>query len=122
MNREARRKRDKAVRGQSKQKFTLLDLQKSFAIALEMVKESRGHLFNPHMKDKESGLELCTFCGQDRKTEEECDFERLTWIDRVQTILLNPDFFRESEAEAIYFQHGENYQDIRIPLLRAKDE
>lgn len=120
MNRAQRRVRDKKVKGQAKQKFTLLELQKAFAIAMEMVKESRGHLFNTHMKDEKSGLELCTFCGQDRNTKDECDYERLTWMDRVQTILLNPDFFRESEAEAVYLQHGEQYQEVKIPVEYTK--
>lgn len=121
LNRSQRRDRDKKVKGQAKQKFTLLDLQKAFSIALEMVKESRGHLFSPTMKHKDTGHPLCVFCGQQQDTKEECDFERLTWMDRVQTILLNPDFFRESEAEAIFFQHGDEYKDLSIPLLMAKD-
>jgi hypothetical protein len=122
VNRAQRRVRDKAVKGQAKQKFTLLDLQKAFAIALEMVKESRGHLFSNTMKHKDTGHELCVFCGKQRDTTDECDFERLTWMDRVQTILLNPEFFRESDAEALFFQHGDEYAELRIPLLRAKDE
>lgn len=113
MNRAQRRVRDKQVKGQAKQRFTLLELQKAFSISLEMKKASRGHLFDKNIK------EHCLFCGQDRSTTEECEYWFLTFLDRVQTILINPAFFSADDIEAVWFQHGDQYQDIQIPLVRS---
>lgn len=109
MNRASKRKAMKSIKGQAKQKFTLLELQKAISIALEMKKESRGHLFNVHTKER------CVFCGVGRRTKKECEWWLLTFIDRLQTILLNPDFFIGQDYQANYLQHGDEYQDIVIP-------
>lgn len=117
LNRAAKRKQMKAAKGQAKQKFTLLELQKAFSIALEMKQESRGHLFSKTLKRKEDGIELCVFCGTGRDTTEgECKYSLLTFVDRVQTILLNPTFFVGDDSQANYLQHGDEYEGIRIPV------
>lgn len=122
MNREQKRKRDKVVKGQAKQKFTLMELQKAFSVALEMKKESRGHLFSHTLKHKDTGIELCVFCGTGRDTTEgECEYWFLTYIDRVQTILINPQFFVGDDSQAAWIQHGDEYEDIRIPV-EVEDE
>jgi hypothetical protein len=116
MNRSQRRVRDKTATKQGKQKFTLVELQKAFSIGLEMKKESRGHLFNPNIKNQETDLPVCTFCGLDQSTTEgECEYWLLTFLDRVQTILLNPLFFIGDDSQANYFQHGDEYAEIRLP-------
>lgn len=109
MNREQKRRQLKVAKTQAKQKFTLLELQKAFSIANEMKKESRGHLFSKTLKER------CVFCGVDRETKVECEYWFLTFIDRVQTILVNPDFFVGVDAEANWLQHGDEYEGIRIP-------
>lgn len=116
MNRESKRKALKTVKGQAKQKFTLLELQKALSIALEMKKESKGHLFSLNLKER------CVFCGDGRKTKKDCDYWFLTFIDRVQTILINPTFFVGRDAEAAWLQYGDEYQEIRIPVLTKDTE
>lgn len=106
----------KAARGQAKQKFTLLELQKALSIALEMKKESRGHLFSPNLKHEETRIEMCLFCGEDRNTKTECDHWFLTFIDRIQTILINPEFFIGVDEQANWLQHGDEYEGIRVPI------
>lgn len=98
---------------QGKKKFTLMQLQKAFSVALEMKKESRGHLFKSHLKER------CVFCGADRKTKNDCDYWFLTYIDRVQTILINPQFFNNDDEQANWLQHGDEYAEIKVP--RKKD-
>jgi hypothetical protein len=115
MNRETRRKRDKEVKGQAKQKFTLLELQKAISISLEMKKASRGHLFSKNLKER------CVFCGVTRRTKKECEYWFLTFLDRVQTILINPQFFSADDIEAIWLQHAAEYASIQIPLVKADD-
>ncbi len=121
MNRDAKRKTMKAAKGQAKQKFTLLELQKAIAISLEMKKESRGHLFSPNLKHEETQVEMCVFDGIDRNTTDDCEFWFLTFLDRVQTILINPEFFIGADAKASWLQHGDEYQDIRIPVEVADE-
>lgn len=107
MSREERRKRDKIEKKKYK-KFTIVDVQKAMSIALEMKKESKGHLFQKQMK------ELCVFCGASRKSKNQCEFWFMTFLDRMQTILVNPDFFKGLDQEAIWLQHGDEYQDLRV--------
>lgn len=114
MNRSERRKTMKKAMKQGKKTFTLVELQKAFSIALEMKKASRGHLFSKTMKEK------CVFCGADRHTEEECDFWFMTYMDRVQTILINPEFFTDDDIEAIWLQHAAQYSAIAIPVSTKK--
>lgn len=122
MNRESKRKVLKKAKGQAKQKFTLLELQKAMAIALEMKRESKGHLFSETLKNKETGVELCVFCGQDRNTEHECEYWFVTYHDRLMTILINPQFFVGADQEALWLQHGNEYDEIKIPMLKVVDE
>lgn len=96
-------------RKQERMRLTLLDAQKAISIALEMIKESRGHLFSIHLKER------CVFCGVGRKTKKECKFWLLTFLDRYQTILINPTFFRGADERANWLQHGEQYQTISVP-------
>lgn len=107
MSRAAKRQAEK-VQKKKYAKFTIIDVQKALSIALEMKKESKGHLFSKHMK------ELCVFCGADRKTKKQCDFWFMTFMDRLQTILINPSFFKGVDQEANWLQHGDEYQDIKI--------
>ena len=116
MNRQEKRLRDKKVKGQLKQKFTLLELQKAISIALEMKKESRGHLFSIHLKER------CVFCGVGRKTKKNCEWWLLTFVDRLQTILINPTFFLGNDELASWLQHDDQYQHVRIPTKEQISE
>ena len=114
MNRQTRRNTIKAKTRQERVKFTLIDVQKAISIALEMRKESRGHLFKKGPKRT-----VCVFCGAGRRTKEDCEYSLLTFFDRMQTVLINPDFFRGDDKQANWLQQGEMYKDIRVP---PKDE
>ena len=91
-------------------KYTLRDVQKAVNIAISMMQISKGHLFSKNLKDR------CVFCGQTTKTKKRCEYWVMTLIDRMQTILINPDFFRDDEIQALWLQHGEEYQNIKLPL------
>lgn len=109
MNRAQRRlknQRDKS----KKPKYSLQDVQKAINIAIEMKKHSKGHLFSAQLKDR------CVFCGAIMKTRKQCDYWAMTLIDRIQTVLINPAFFRDDEVQALWLQHGEEYQNIKLPL------
>ena len=114
MNRKARRSQKVALSRQEKIKFTLTDVQKAISIALEMRKESRGHLFRKGPKRT-----VCVFCGAGRRTKEDCEYSLMTFFDRMQTVLINPDFFKGDDKQANWLQHGEAYKEIKIP---PKDE
>lgn len=107
MNRKQRRTQDKKDK---KSLYSLKDVQKALNIAIEMMKLSKGHLFSAQLKDR------CVFCGVTMKTRKKCDYWAMTMIDRLQTILINPDFFRDDEIQALWLQHGEEYQNIKLPL------
>lgn len=107
MNRKQRRK---SYKKESHKKYSLIDVQKAINIAIEMKKHTKGHLFSKTLKDK------CVFCGQSPKTKKQCNYWVLTLIDRLQTVLINPDFFRDDEVQALWLQHGEEYQNIKLPL------
>jgi len=109
MNRGQKRKQ---IRRHSKPKFSLIDVQKAISIALEMRKASKGHLFSKSMKER------CVFCGKSRKARTDCEYWFLTFIDRMQTVLINPTFFTDKEIEALWLQHGDEYEAIRIPLQK----
>lgn len=114
MNRAQRRKTMKRAIKQGKTTFTLVELQKAFSIALEMKKASNGHLFSKSLGER------CVFCGQDRKTKEMCDYWFLTYMDRVQTILINPEFFTDDDIEAVWLQHAAEYSAIAVPISTEK--
>ena len=111
MNRKQRRG---ANTKQDKKKYSLHDVQKALNIAIEMKKHSKGHLFSTSLKDR------CVFCGQSMKTKKECQYWVMTLIDRMQTVLINPDFFRDDEVQALWLQHDEEYQNIQLPLNVGK--
>lgn len=97
-------------RKNGKPKYSLHDVQKAINIAIEMRKLTKGHLFNKNMKDR------CTFCGVTTKTKKMCDFWFLTFIDRLQVVLINPNYFTDKEVEALWMQNSEEYKDIKIPV------
>lgn len=112
MNRKQKRAQDKKDRAS---KYSLQEVQKALHIAIEMMKLSKGHLFSAQLKDR------CVFCGVTMKTKKKCQYWVLTMIDRMQTTLINPDFFRDDEIQALWLQHGEEYQNVKLPLaLGAK--
>lgn len=114
MNRANRRKTMKKAIKQGKTTFTLVELQKALSISLEMKKASKGHLFSKSMGER------CVFCGKDRKAKTECDYWFLTFMDRLQTILINPEFFTDDDIEAIWLQHAAEYSAIAIPIDTKK--
>ena len=105
MNRKQRRHDPK-----NRKKYSLSDVQKAINIALTMKKFTKGHLFKENLKDK------CLFCGSSSKTKKDCQYWFMTFLDRVQTTLINPDFFRDDEIQALWLQHGDDYQNIKLPL------
>lgn len=106
-----RQKKRKLARITKKPKYSLDDVQSAIAIALEMKKHSKGHLFSKNLKDR------CVFCGKGMKVRSQCPYWALTLIDRIQTVLINPSFFTDENIKALYLQHGEEYQNIRLPLI-----
>lgn len=114
MNRAQRRQQDKKDRAK---KYSLQQVQRSISIAIEMMKLSKGHLFSASLKDR------CVFCGVSMKTKKQCDYKTLTLFDRLQTVLVNPTFYTSDNLQALWLQHGNEYQDIKLPLaVEAKDE
>lgn len=107
MNRATKRKQ---VKKDAVKRYSLQQVQSAISIAIEMMKISKGHLFSASLKDR------CVFCGVTMRTKKRCDYWAMTLIDRMQTILINPDFFREDEIQALWLQHGEEYQNIKLPL------
>lgn len=109
MNRQQKRTAKKKD-PKAKAKYSLHDVQKAINVALAMKKFSKGHLFSKNQK------ELCVFCGASQKTKKPCNYWFMTFLDRMQTILINPDFFRDDEVQALWLQHEEEYQNIKLPL------
>lgn len=94
----------------SKKKYSLVDVQKATNLAITMKKFTKGHLYKENLKDK------CLFCGSSTKTKKECIYWFLTFMDRMQTALINPSFFTDKEIQALWLQHGDEYQNIKLPL------
>lgn len=109
MNRAQKRAAAKKDKTQQKL-YSLQDVQKAMSIGMEMKKHSKGHLFSKTLKDR------CVFCGATMKVRKTCDYWFMTFVDRVQTILINPDFFTDENVQALWLQHGEEYQNIKLPL------
>ena len=80
-----------------------------------MKKFSKGHLFSKNLKKKKK-KDRCVFCGATTKTRKQCPYWFMTFLDRTQTVLINPDFFTDKDIEALWLQHGEEYQNIKLPL------
>lgn len=93
-----------------KKKYSLFDVQRAINIALTMKKFSKGHLFSKALKDK------CVFCGVGMKTRKDCPYWFMTFLDRTQTVLINPEYFRDDEIQALWLIHGEEYQNIKLPM------
>lgn len=108
----SRRLRRQRKRQDQKVKYSLEDVQAAITIAIEMKKHSKGHLFSKNLKDK------CVFCGLSMKTRKQCPYWAMTLIDRIQTVLLNPTFFTDENVQALFLQHGEEYQNIKLPLVK----
>lgn len=106
-NRETRRKQDKK---DSVKKYSLNDVQRALSIAIEMKRYSKGHLFSKALKDR------CVFCGLTMKTKKTCDYWAITIFDRLQSALVNPLFYKDDELQSLWLQHGDEYQNIRLPL------
>lgn len=109
MNRKARRNILKTTRKNTKPKYSIQDMQRAMGIANEMIKATKGHLYVKHLNDK------CVFCGKTIRAKAKCKYTVITFIDRMQTVLVNPDFYKDNDKEAFFFQHGDIYKDIRIP-------
>lgn len=112
MNRKQRRT---TVKKEAVKKYSLQNVQHAILIAIEMKKLTKGHLFSKDLK------ELCVFCGANMKTKKQCDYWIMTLIDRVQTILINPTFYTSDNLQALWLQHGEEYQNIKLPLNVTPD-
>lgn len=109
MNRAQRRVRQKKVQT-AKKKYSLEDVQKAMNIALEMRKLSKGHLYSKNMKDR------CVFCGATMKTRKMCDYWFITFMDRTQTVLINPTFFSDNEVDSLWLKTADEYGNIKVPL------
>lgn len=109
MNRQQRRARAKKVQS-AKKKYSLEDVQRAINISIKIRSLSKGHLFNKNLKDR------CTFCGATMKTKKMCDYWFLSFLDRMQVVLLNPDHFTDDPIEALWLTPGDEYKDIKIPL------
>lgn len=107
MNRKQRRQRKATT---TKKKYSLQDIQRAMNIALTMKKFTKGHLFSKALKDK------CVFCGVTTKARKTCPYWFLTFMDRTQTVVINPDYFSDQEVQALWLIHGEEYQNIKLPL------
>jgi hypothetical protein len=108
-NRKIRRLADKKDTTK-KPKYSLQDVQRAMNVAIYMKRYTKGHLFSKNLKDK------CVFCGSSMKTKKQCDYWFITFLDRLQTVLINPNYFTDKEIEALWLIHGEEYQNIKLPL------
>lgn len=107
MNRKLRRKQDRSF---SKAKYSLHDVQKALNIALEMKKLTKGHLYSKTLKDR------CTFCGATMKARKQCPYWLFTFMDRLQVILINPNFFTDNEVQALWVRNEDEYKEVQFPL------
>lgn len=110
-NRKQRRTQEKK---DNKKLYALKDVQRALNIAVEMKKLSKGHLFSAQLKDR------CVFCGVTMKTRKQCDYWVLTIFDRMQSVLINRTFYKDDDIQALWLQHGEEYQNVRLPLNVGK--
>ena len=109
MNRKQRRtveKKDKTA----KPKYSLQDVQRASNIAITMKRYTKGHLFSKRLKER------CVFCGVTMRTKKQCDYWFITFLDRMQSVLVNPEFYRDDEIQVYWLQHGDEYQNIKLPL------
>ncbi len=94
----------------SKPKYSLHDVQRASNIALEMKRLTKGHLFSKTIDSR------CVFCGVKNKGKKDCKFWFFTFLDRMQVVLINPDFYKEDEIEAFWLYASKEYADVRVPF------
>lgn len=111
MNRQQRRIRSKTVKA-AKKKYSLEDVQRAMNIALAIRQLSKGHLFSKSLKDK------CVFCGASMKTKKMCDFWFLSFLDRLQVVLINPEHFKDNEIDALWLKAEDEYGNVKVPLQK----
>lgn len=117
MNRKFRRKQQKIA---SVKKYSLADIQRALAIAANMRKHTKGHLYIRSLnKNKKIGIK-CVFCGVSEKARKQCDYWFLTILDRFQAVLVNPDFYKDSDDEAYWLLASEGYANIKIPKIEKQ--
>lgn len=109
MNREQRRKRAKQI-GTAKPKYSLEDVQRAMNVAIQIRKLSKGHLFKKTLNDQ------CVFCGAGMDTKKMCDYWFVSYLDRLQVVLINPDHFKDDALDVLWVQDGEEYKDVKVPL------
>jgi hypothetical protein len=108
MNRSQRRNRKAPS---TKKKYSLEDVQRSINVALQIRKLTKGHLFSKNLKDR------CVFCGKTMKVRSWCPASLISFIDRIQTVLINPEFFKDNEMEVLWIKNDDEYGNIKVPLV-----
>lgn len=111
MNRAQRRQLKKDDRVKAKPKYSLIDVQRATKIALQMRQLTKGHLFT------KASTAHCVFCGKKGKGKTECEYWFLTFLDRQQVILINPDYFDDEKIKAFWLMAADEYTEVRIPKL-----
>lgn len=115
-----RKKRRQVIRKTKAQKFTLEEIQRALQIAANMRVATQGHLYQKIMKDAKVVDAKCVFCSASLKTKKECKYWMLTYVDRFQSILVNPTFYSTDDKDALWFLHGEEYKNIKLPYIAPK--
>lgn len=107
MNRASRRRYAKQAKT-DKPKYSLEDIQRAMGISMRMNEATKGHLYKKHMDDK------CVFCGATLRARKQCEHWFLTFVDRLQVILINPDFYEKDDDNA-YWLIPEEYGKVKVP-------
>jgi hypothetical protein len=110
LNRKQRRIRAKKVKS-AKPLYSLEDVQRAMNVALQIRKLTKGHLFSKNLKDR------CVFCGDDMKTKRMCPSWLISLLDRLQTVLINPDHFKDNEMDALWVKSQDEYGNIKVPII-----
>lgn len=110
MNRGQRRIRQKKTKS-AKKNYSLEDVQRAMNVALQIRKLSKGHLFSKNLKDR------CVFCGATMKTRKMCAYWFIAFMDRLQMVLINPDFFKDNEMDVLWVQSQDEYGNIKVPIV-----
>ena len=113
MSRKQRRQQKKR---ENAKKYSIMDIHRALRIASNMKKATNGHLYKKVLtKDKKSLKLKCVFCGKGTSNKKTCDDWVLTYLDRFQSILVNPDFYKEDDTEAVMLLQGNEYKQIKLP-------
>jgi hypothetical protein len=120
----SRKLRRQIKKRENAKKYSLMDIHRALRIASNMKKATNGHLYKKVLtKDKKKIKLKCVFCGTGTSNKKTCDDWVLTYLDRFQAILINPDFYREDDTEAVMLLNSEEYKRIKLPVIpRGKDE